>query len=44
MVGTFSLEQMKEVSKDVSCEMKKKNIGGSWIISKFLGEKDFCET
>ena len=29
MVGTFSLKQMKEVTEDVSCEMEKKNVGGS---------------
>ena len=29
MVGTFSLKQMKEVGEDTSCEMEKKNVGGS---------------
>lgn len=38
MVGTFSLKQMKEVSKDVLWDGKK-NIGGSWILSGLLEKK-----
>ena len=39
MVGTFSLKQMKEVTEDISCEMEKKNVGGSWILSGLLEKK-----
>ena len=30
---------MKEVNEDISCEMEKKNVGGSWILSGLLEKK-----